>query len=132
MRLPWTYWRFPNQEKGWTELVSQLNLIAVSLVVLESTGGMERGIVQVLQQHGVSVAVINPKRARDFAKASGRLAKTDRIDAQLLGLKQFLKLNAIFTTPTKMLPKYLGNTTNTPVCVIPNHYNQGLSPCYVQ
>ena len=53
-----TYWRFPNQENGWTELLSQLNLITVSLVVLESTGGMERGIVQVLQQHGVSVALI--------------------------------------------------------------------------
>jgi len=48
---------------------------------------MERGIVQVLQRQGMPVAVINPKRARDFAKASGRLAKTDRIDAA--GLAHF-------------------------------------------
>lgn len=45
---------------------------------------MERGIVQVLQQQDIPVAVINPKRARDFSKASGRLAKTDRIDAEML------------------------------------------------
>ncbi|MEX0270146.1 transposase [Leptolyngbyaceae cyanobacterium UHCC 1019] len=49
--------------------------------MLESIGGMERGIVQVLQQQELPIAVINPKRARDVAKASGRLAKTDRIDA---------------------------------------------------
>lgn len=53
-------------------------------MVVESTGGMERGIVQVLQQQGILVAVINPKRARDFSRASGRLAKTDRIDAEML------------------------------------------------
>jgi transposase len=47
-------------------------------------GGLERGIVQHLQHQGVSIAVIHPKRARDFAKASGRLAKTDRIDAEML------------------------------------------------
>jgi transposase len=58
--------------------------IEVELIVLESTGGMERGVVQVLQRQGLPVAVINPKRARDFAKASGRLAKTDRIDADVL------------------------------------------------
>lgn len=84
LRPAGTYWRIANQEQGWVELVSQLNNITVCLVVLESTGGMERGIFQVLQTQGISVAVINPKRARDFAKASGHLAKTDRIDAQVL------------------------------------------------
>jgi transposase len=79
-----TYWRVSNQEAGWAELLEHLKSRSINLIVIESTGGMERGIVQVLQQQGLSVAVINPKRARDFAKASGRLAKTDRIDAQVL------------------------------------------------
>jgi transposase len=79
-----TYWRLSNQESGWSELVTHLQSLSVKLIVLESTGGMERGIVQVLQRQELPVAVINPKRARDFAKASGRLAKTDRIDAAVL------------------------------------------------
>lgn len=45
---------------------------------------MERGVVQVLQRQEIAVAVINPKRGRDFSKACGRLAKTDRIDAEVL------------------------------------------------
>lgn len=115
LRPAGTYWRFPNQEKGWTKLLSQLNLIAVSLVVLESTGGMERGIVQVLQQHGVPVAVINPKRARDFAKASGRLAKTDRIDAQVL---------AHFSQAMQPLPKPLACETQEALADLVNRRAQ--------
>lgn len=84
LRPAGTYWQVCNQELGWGELVTQLQGIVVQLVVVESTGGMERGIVEQLQRQGLPVAVINPKRARDFAKASGRLAKTDRIDAAAL------------------------------------------------
>jgi transposase len=84
LRPAGTYWRLSNQESGWIELLEHLKRLSINLIVIESTGGMERGIVQVLQQQGLPVAVINPKRARDFAKASGRLAKTDRIDAQAL------------------------------------------------
>lgn len=95
-----SYWRIPNQEAGWPELLEQLKSISVSLVVVESTGGMERGIVQALQRQEVLVAVINPKRARDFAKASGRLAKTDRIDAEVL---------AHFAETMRPLPKPLAS-----------------------
>lgn len=84
LRPSGTYWRLDNQQSGWEQLISQLDTIEVKLVVVESTGGMERGVVQVLQHQALPVAVINPKRARDFAKASGRLAKTDRIDAGVL------------------------------------------------
>ena len=69
---------------GWQELLNQLSTAVIALVVVESTGGLERGVVNVLQQQDIAVAVINPKRARDFSKASGRLAKTDRIDAEML------------------------------------------------
>ena len=67
-----------------TELIEQFKKQTIELIVIQSTGGMERGVVQKLQKEGFKVAVINPKRARDFAKASGRLAKTDRIDAEAL------------------------------------------------
>ncbi len=105
LRPAGTYWRCPNQEQGWLELVVQLKREAKSmLIVLESTGGMERGVVQVLQQEGLEVAVLNPKRVRDFAKASGRLAKTDRIDAQVL---------AHFAQAMQPLPKPLASESQT-------------------
>jgi transposase len=100
-----TRWRCPNQEQGWIELVAQLKGEAGSVhIVLESTGGMERGVVQALQQAGLEVAVLNPKRARDFAKASGRLAKTDRIDAEVL---------AHFAQAMQPLPKPLASESQT-------------------
>ncbi|MFM7428187.1 MAG: IS110 family transposase [Elainella sp.] len=92
------YWRLSNQESGFAELVAHLQGFEVKGIVLESTGGMERGIVEMLQRQGLTVAVINPKRARDFAKASGRLAKTDRIDAAVL---------AHFAEAMRPLPKPL-------------------------
>ena len=77
-------WQESNQSVGWKQLSQRLSQFPVNRVVLESTGGLERGVVQHLQQAGFAVTVINPKRGRDFAKACGRLAKTDRIDAQVL------------------------------------------------
>ncbi|MEO0941745.1 MAG: IS110 family transposase [Cyanobacteria bacterium J06642_12] len=77
-------WQESNQSAGWSQLSRRLSQFPVKRVVLESTGGLERGIVQHLQRAGFAVTVINPKRGRDFAKACGRLAKTDRIDAQVL------------------------------------------------
>ena len=73
-----------NQESGWQELSEQLKKYKIELIIIESTGGMERGVAHKLQKEEFKVAVINPKRARDFAKASGRLAKTDKIDAEVL------------------------------------------------
>lgn len=57
---------------------------AGSLVVLEASGGYERHVTQALAQAGVSCARVNPRQARDFARATGRLAKTDRVDAEVL------------------------------------------------
>lgn len=56
------------------------------LVVVEATGGLERGLVAAIDQAGIAVAVVNPRRVRDFARAAGLLAKTDRIDAYALAL----------------------------------------------
>jgi transposase len=65
-------------------LVTQLSELSPTLIVVEATGGLERTLVMALVVAGLPVVVINPRLARDFAKAIGRLAKTDRIDAQVL------------------------------------------------
>ena len=79
--------RWSNDAQGWNELTAQLLSERVDLVVIEATGGYERGLVLALQQAGVEVARVNPRQARDFAKSLGRLDKTDRLDAQ--GLRDF-------------------------------------------
>lgn len=77
-------WRSPNSEVGISEIVKTLAAVEVALVVLEATGGMEQAVTTALSQAGVAVVVSNPRRVRDFAKALGKLAKTDQIDAQVL------------------------------------------------
>ena len=54
------------------------------LVVLEASGGFERSLAAALAAAGLAVAVVNPRQARDFARATGRLAKTDALDAEAL------------------------------------------------
>jgi transposase len=76
----------PNTKAGYEEIKQFLPKPAHCLIVLEATGGFEREVVAELIDAGYRVAVINPKRARDFAKALGLVAKTDRIDAHVLAL----------------------------------------------
>lgn len=73
-----------NDAEGHAALVAALAPWDVALVVLEATGGYEAGAVCALQSAGLRVAVINPRQARDFAKAMGHLAKTDQVDARSL------------------------------------------------
>lgn len=76
--------RFDNEAESHSALVSALKPLGVRLVVMEATGGYETALACALQAAGLPVAVVNPKQARDFAKAMGRLAKTDAIDARML------------------------------------------------
>lgn len=76
--------RFDNDAEGQSQLATALAQMEVSLVVMEATGGYEAALACALQAAGLPVAVVNPKQARDFAKAMGKLAKTDRIDARML------------------------------------------------
>lgn len=76
--------RVGNEAQGWEDLAAKLQADAVDLVVVEATGGYERGLVLALQQAGLMVARVNPRQARDFAKSMGVLAKTDRLDASVL------------------------------------------------
>jgi transposase len=79
-------WSEPNDEAGIARVVRRLDALAPALVVLEATGGLERALTAALVQAPLPVAVVNPRQVRDFAKATGTLAKTDRIDAAVLAL----------------------------------------------
>jgi transposase len=76
--------RFENNPKGITQLLALLKGLQVRYVVLESTGGYERLLIDLLQQANYDVAMANPRAVRDYAKALGILAKTDAIDAGVL------------------------------------------------
>lgn len=78
------HWQVPNNEAGRTALVRRLQAEPVTLVVLEATGGWEAPVAAALGTAALPVALINPRQVRDFAKATGRLAKSDRLDAEVL------------------------------------------------
>lgn len=73
-----------NDADGIAALVTRVIALAPALVVMEATGGLEHPLAAALAAAGVPVAVVNPRQARDFAKATGKLAKTDAIDAAVL------------------------------------------------
>ncbi len=77
-------WHVANDAAGVATLVTRLHELQPALVVLEATGGYERPVSAALSAAGLPVAVVNPRQARDFAKATGKLAKTDALDAQAL------------------------------------------------
>ncbi|GAA5544083.1 IS110 family transposase [Brucella sp. NBRC 113783] len=74
--------RWNNDVTGCHELAAAV--AGASLVVVEATGGYETPMVRTLAAVGIAVAVVNPRQVRDFARASGRLAKTDRVDARVI------------------------------------------------
>lgn len=73
-----------NDPAGTETLLARLVEERPALVILEATGGFERPVAAASAAAGLPIAVVNPRQARDFARATGRLAKTDRIDAQIL------------------------------------------------
>ena len=77
-------WAVTNDDTGITALVRRLQEIVPQLIVLEATGGYQRAVVAALATAGLPVVVVNPRQARDFAKATGQLAKTDALDARAL------------------------------------------------
>jgi transposase len=74
----------PNDETGIVHGVERLRALPVALIVLEATGGLELPLIGALVAAGLPVVVANPRQVRDFAKATGKLAKTDSLDAQIL------------------------------------------------
>jgi len=76
--------RMSNCSEGIRRCVALCNKIRPQLVVTEATGGYELALVGVLQAEGFAVAVVNPRRVRDFARAAGQIAKTDKLDARII------------------------------------------------
>lgn len=111
--------RFANDEKGVQALTEHLQALAeaVSMVLLEATGGLERLAAATLCMRGFAVVVVNPRQAHDFGKAMGLLAKTDAIDARMLA--QFARtLHAsdrrekmLYRMPTEQQEELLGMIT---------------------
>ena len=77
-------WRVGNDEEGIHEVVEQMKELSPTLIVVEATGGLEVALVAESGFAGLPVAVVNPKRVRDFARSTGQLAKTDKLDAKVL------------------------------------------------
>lgn len=77
-------WTVPYDEPGLSALVTRLQALAPTLIVLEATGGLEVTVASALAAVQLPTAVVNPRQVRDFARSIGQLAKTDRLDAQVL------------------------------------------------
>jgi transposase len=78
------YFTAPHDDPGVSGVVQRLGALQPTLVVLEATGGFELDVASALGAAGVPTAVVNPRQVRDFARSTGLLAKTDRLDAQVL------------------------------------------------
>jgi len=78
------YWQVSNDRAGHTQLREQFSVAGVALIVMEASGGLERDLAAGLAAAGLPVRIVNARASRHFAKASGLLAKTDRLDAKVL------------------------------------------------
>ena len=76
----------PRDGPGLDQLLARLRAGPPALVVLEATGGFEATVAAALAGAGLPLAVVNPRQIRDFARATGRLAKTDRLDAEAIAI----------------------------------------------
>jgi transposase len=100
--------RFLNDEGSREELCEWLKTRTPTLIVMEATGGLEIPVAGLLAAAGLPVAVINPRQARDFAKAIGVLAKTDAVDAIVLARFAQAVRSGTYTTPADRGDDYSG------------------------
>jgi transposase len=78
------FWRHPNNRRGIIKTVAKLKALGPDLVVMEATGSLQKNLVRALHEAEVPVAVVNPKRIRDYGRSLGILAKTDKLDARVM------------------------------------------------
>jgi transposase len=76
--------QYANTSKGIKKLMAEISQQPIKLIVVEATGGYEYQLVLLMLEGGLPVALVNPTRIRRFAQASGKMAKTDKLDAQVL------------------------------------------------
>lgn len=91
--------RLPNQASDWLTLIEQLRQTQPERIVLEATGGLERPLALALAAAELPVCVVNPRQVRQFARSTGRLAKTDAIDARILA-----RFGEAVRPPLRLLP----------------------------
>jgi len=111
-------WRSANTPPEIDALVTRLGALAPTLVVLEATGGYEAPVAAALAAAGLAVAVVNPRQVRDFAKATGLRAKTDRLDAAVL---------ARFAERVQPAPRPLPDATSTTLAALVTRRRQLLA-----
>jgi len=92
-------WTSPHTEAGIGTLTARLQTLGPHLVVCEATGGLETALVGALAAAGLPLVVVNPRQVRDFARATGTLAKTDALDAAVLA-----RFGAVVQPPVRPLP----------------------------
>jgi transposase len=93
-----------NDADGVAQLIARLRTLKIQLVVIEATGRLHRRLASELLLAGIPVALVNPQRAREFARASGRLEKTDRIDGRVLAeFGRGVKLRTLEKFPEKQV-----------------------------
>ncbi len=123
-------WSVGNDEVGHEELARRLEELQPELIVLEATGGYQAQAVAALAMKQLAVAVVNPRQVRDFAKATGRLAKTDAVDAAVLAHfaesirpeprllldEQSLELQAMMTRRRQLIDMRTGETNRLETC----------------
>ena len=80
------YLQFSNDDNGINKLIKKLTLFPNALIAMEATGGYEKQSAEALTKANLQACVLNPRQVRDFAKGLGKLAKTDKIDAEMLAL----------------------------------------------
>ena len=92
-------WRVEYTNAALPQLVQELTELQPARIIVEATGGLETALVSELDAAGLPVVVVNPRQVRDFARATGRLAKTDRLDAETLA-----QFGAALRPPVRPLP----------------------------
>ena len=100
-----------NDEEGLAEIISALSGLKDVLVVMESTGGYEMALASALANARIPFAIVNPRQVRDFARALGQMAKTDRIDARILALFGERIKTSITELPSEKQQKLMGLVT---------------------
>ncbi|OUR89098.1 IS110 family transposase [Gammaproteobacteria bacterium 42_54_T18] len=95
------HWQEENNAEGIKRLVSKLNRYNLTRVLVEATGGYERAVVEACAEKGLPIIIVPPLKVRQYAKAQGILAKTDKIDARLIALFAFTIRPEIRPMPTK-------------------------------
>lgn len=100
------YMQFKNEPLHIAKLLSKLSVFSTALIVMESTGGYEKPLAYALSEASFNVCITNPRQVRDFAKALGKLAKTDKIDAEVIALfasKIEPKVNVVYDKEHQVL-----------------------------